>query len=91
MKVQWQVSPQSRVVSAKLRSGTDRDYRELKQELWLDRYKDGVGEVITRRMAPSVAAYGFIVSERRLIPRSTKPRLSRSLAYPRVIDHADPG
>jgi hypothetical protein len=53
--------------------------------------KDRVGEAFTRRMAPSVAAYGFLVSERRLIPQSTKPRLSRSLAYPRVIGHADPG
>ena len=42
-------------------------------------------------MALCVAAYGLLVSERRLIPpQATKSCSSRRLAYPPVIDPADP-
>ncbi len=80
------------VSTAKLRWRIERDYQELKQELGLDHYEGRGWRGFHHHMALCVAAYGFLVSERSLIPPSDDkikliqaPRLS-----PRVIDHADP-
>ena len=79
------------VETAKLRWRIERDYQELKQELGLDHYEGRGWRGFHHHMALCVAAYGFLVSERSLIPPSgLKPRSSKRLAYPKVIDPADP-
>jgi len=58
------------VETAKLRWRIERDYQELKQELGLDHYEGRGWRGFHHHMALSVAAYGFLVSERSLIPPS---------------------
>jgi SRSO17 transposase len=58
------------VDTAKLRWRIERDYQELKQELGLDHYEGRGWRGFHHHMALCVAAYGFLVSERRLIPPS---------------------
>ena len=71
------------VETAKLRWRIERDYQELKQELGLDHYEGRGWRGFHHHMALCVAAYGFLVSERSLIPPSESrttmletPRLS---------------
>jgi hypothetical protein len=58
------------VSTAKLRWRIERDYQELKQELGLDHYEGRGWRGFHYHMALCVAAYGFLVSERSLIPPS---------------------
>jgi SRSO17 transposase len=58
------------VEHAKLRWRIERDYQELKQELGLDHYEGRGWRGFHHHMALCVAAYGFLVSERSLIPPS---------------------
>jgi len=71
------------VETAKLRWRIERDDQELKQELGLDPYEGRGWRGFHHHMALCVAAYGFLVSERSLIPPSAPqtvfleaPRLS---------------
>src|ERR1700735_44093 len=61
-------SPATLVETAKLRWRIERDYQELKQELGLDHYEGRGWRGFHHHMALCVAAYGFLVSERSLIP-----------------------
>ena len=72
------------VATAKMRWRIERDYQELKQELGLDHYEGRGWRGFHHHMALCVAAYGFLVSERSLIPPSgdkilliQAPRLSQ--------------
>jgi SRSO17 transposase len=72
------------VETTKLRWRIERDYQELKQELGLDHYEGRGWRGFHHHMALCVAAYGFLVSERSLIPPSgdktailQAPRLSK--------------
>ena len=58
------------VETAKLRWRIERDYQELKQELGLDHYEGRGWRGFHHHMALCVAAYGFLASERSLIPPS---------------------
>ena len=58
------------VETAKLRWRIERDYQELKQELGLDHYEGRGWRGFHHHMALCVAAYGFLISERSLIPPS---------------------
>ena len=58
------------VETAKLRWRIERDYQELKQELGLDHYEGRGWRGFHHHMALCVSAYGFLVSERSLIPPS---------------------
>ena len=58
------------VAAAKMRWRIERDYQELKQELGLDHYEGRGWRGFHHHMALCVAAYGFLVSERSLIPPS---------------------
>ena len=58
------------VATAKMRWRIERDYQELKQELGLDHYEGRGWRGFHHHMALCVAAYGFLVSERSLIPPS---------------------
>jgi SRSO17 transposase len=58
------------VEHAKLRWRIERDYQELKQELGLDHYEGRGWRGFHHHMTLCVAAYGFLVSERSLIPPS---------------------
>jgi SRSO17 transposase len=58
------------VETAKLRWRIERGYQELKQELGLDHYEGRGWRGFHHHMALCVAAYGFLVSERSLIPPS---------------------
>jgi len=58
------------VETAKLRWRIERDDQELKQKLGLDHYEGRGWRGVHHHMALCVAAYGFLVSERRLIPPS---------------------
>ena len=70
------------VETAKLRWRIERDYQELKQELGLDHYEGRGWRGFHHHMALSVAAYGFLVSERSLIPPSGSQ--TRILKVPRL-------
>ena len=71
------------VETAKLRWRIERDYQELKQELGLDHYEGRGWRGFHHHMALSVAAYGFLVSERSSIPPS-RPRSGALLKAPRL-------
>src|SRR3984957_1159962 len=58
------------VATAKMRWRIERDYQELKQELGLDHYEGRGWRGFHHHMALCVAASGFLVSERSLIPPS---------------------
>ena len=81
------------VAAAKMRWRIERDYQELKQELGLDHY-EGRG---WRELSPPHGALRRSLripglrTESRFPPQGDKTRLFQApLAYPRVIDHADP-
>lgn len=63
------------VETTKLRWRIERDYQELKQELGLDHYEGRGWRGFHHHMALCVAAYGFLISERSLIPPSG-PKIS---------------
>ena len=63
------------VATAKMRWRIERDYQELKQELGLDHYEGRGWRGFHHHMALCVAAYGFLVSERSLIPPSDNKTL----------------
>jgi len=78
---------------AKLRWRIARDYQELKQEIGLGHYEGRGWRGFHHHATLAVAAYGFLVSERSLIPppqRRALQRSSKHLAYPKVIDPAVP-
>jgi SRSO17 transposase len=67
---------------AKLRWRIERDYQELKQELGLGHYEGRGWRGFHHHATLTIAAYGFLISERSAIPPSAEPifktpRLSR--------------
>lgn len=67
---------------AKLRWRIERDYQELKQELGLGHYEGRGWRGFHHHATLTIAAYGFLISERGAIPPSAKsifktPLLSR--------------
>ncbi len=72
------------VEHAKLRWRIERDYQELKQELGLDHYEGRGWRGFHHHMTLCVAAYGFLVSERSLIPPSgVKTRMLKAPPLPK--------
>jgi SRSO17 transposase len=67
---------------AKLRWRIERDYQELKQEIGLGHYEGRGWRGFHHHATLAIAAYGFLVSERSLIPPSGQP--STFLAAPRL-------
>ena len=80
------------VDAAKLRWRIERDYQELKQELGLGHYEGRGWRGFHHHASLCIAAYGFLVSERRRFPPQLQlaPRAAKHLAFPTVIDPADP-
>jgi SRSO17 transposase len=68
---------------AKLRWRIERDYQELKQEIGLGHYEGRGWRGFHHHATLSIAAYGFLVSERSLIPPSG-PRSATLLKAPRL-------
>ncbi len=68
---------------AKLRWRIERDYQELKQEIGLGHYEGRGWRGFHHHATLAIAAYGFLVSERSLIPPSG-PRNAAILAAPAV-------
>jgi SRSO17 transposase len=62
------------VDQAKLRWRIERDYQELKQEIGLGHYEGRGWRGFHHHATLSIAAYGFLVSERSLIPPSGRRR-----------------
>ena len=58
---------------AKLRWRIERDYQELKQELGLGHYEGRGWRGFHHHASLTIAAYGFLISERSAIPPSTEP------------------
>jgi hypothetical protein len=86
----------SSLMRAKLRWRIERDYQELKQEVGLGHY-EGRGRRGFHHHAPlCIAAYGFLISEREMIPplktlfRRAAPATcpSRRLPTPRILPYA---
>lgn len=71
------------VDQAKLRWRIERDYQELKQEVGLGHYEGRGWRGFHHHATLAIAAYGFLVSERSLIPPST-PRSAALLKAPRL-------
>lgn len=61
---------------AKLRWRIERDYQELKQEVGLGHYEGRGWRGFHHHITLSIAAYGFLVSEKETIPPSGPPRAS---------------
>ena len=59
---------------AKLRWRIERDYQELKQEVGLGHYEGRGWRGFHHHITLSIAAYGFLVSERETIPPSAPHR-----------------
>jgi SRSO17 transposase len=70
------------VAEAKLRWRIERDYQELKQEIGLDHYEGRSWRGFHHHATLCIAAYGFLVSQRSLIPPSARPRSARFLKIP---------
>jgi SRSO17 transposase len=68
---------------AKLRWRIERDYQELKQEIGLGHYEGRGWRGFHHHATLAIAAYGFLVSERSLIPPSA-PRSATLLKAPRL-------
>jgi SRSO17 transposase len=68
---------------AKLRWRIERDYQELKQEIGLGHYEGRGWRGFHHHATLAIAAYGFLVSERSLIPPSA-PRFTKLLKAPRL-------
>jgi SRSO17 transposase len=71
------------VDQAKLRWRIERDYQELKQEIGLSHYEGRGWRGFHHHATLAIAAYGFLVSERSLIPPSTQ-RSAPLLKAPRL-------
>jgi SRSO17 transposase len=71
------------VESAKLRWRIERDYQELKQEIGLGHYEGRGWRGFHHHATLAIAAYGFLVSERSLIPPS-RWRSAAFLKAPRL-------
>jgi len=71
------------VEQAKLRWRIERDYQELKQEIGLGHYEGRGWRGFHHHATLSIAAYGFLVSERSRIPPSA-PRSTLLLKAPRL-------
>ena len=71
------------VDQAKLRWRIERDYQELKQEIGLGHYEGRGWRGFHHHATLAIAAYGFLVSERSLIPPSG-PRATPLLKAPRL-------
>ena len=69
----------------KLRWRIERDYQELKQEVGLGHYEGRGWRGFHHHATLCIAAYGFLISEREMIPPSA-PRSSRLLTKPAVPD-----
>ena len=59
---------------AKLRWRIERDYQELKQEVGLGHYEGRGWRGLHHHITLSIAAYGFLISERETIPPSAPRR-----------------
>jgi SRSO17 transposase len=72
------------VDQAKLRWRIERDYQELKQEIGLGHYEGRGWRGFHHHATLAIAAYGFLVSERSLIPPSAprSPTLLKAPALP---------
>ena len=80
------------VDTAKLRWRIERDYQDLKQELGLGHYEGRGWRGFHHHASLCIAAYGFMVSLRETFPPQLRlaPRQAKRLAFPQVIDPADP-
>ena len=77
---------------AKLRWQIERDYEELKQEIGLGHYEGRTWRGFHHHATMSIAAYGFLISERERIPPQDliAPLQSKNLPFPLVTDPAAP-
>ncbi len=64
------ISPRRLVDLAKLRWRIERDYQELKQEVGLDHYEGRGWRGFHHHATLCIAAYGFLIAERAMIPPS---------------------
>jgi SRSO17 transposase len=79
------------VDTAKLRWRIERDFQDLKQEIGLDHYEGRGWRGFHHHAALSIAAYGFLVTERGSIPpqaSSSGPSRSSSRRLAKPIAHA---
>ena len=69
-----------------------RDYQELKQEVGLGHFEGRGWRGFHHHATLCIAAYGFLISERRLFPPQAlpPPRSSRNLPFPKVTDPEAP-
>jgi SRSO17 transposase len=74
---------------AKMRWRIERDYQELKQEVGLGHYEGRGWRGFHHHATLCIAAYGFLVSERAVIPPSG-PRFSSQFATPAVPESYRP-
>lgn len=77
---------------AKLRWRIERDYQELKQEVGLGHYEGRGWRGFHHHAMLCIAAHGFLISERSLIPPQPleAKQSSKRLRCPEVIDLAEP-
>ena len=77
---------------AKLRWRIERDYQDLKQEVGLGHFEGRGWRGFHHHATLCIAAYGFLISERRRFPPQdlVAPGRSRHLRYPTVIDPEAP-
>jgi len=75
---------------AKLRWRIERDYQELKQEVWLGHFEGRGWRGFHHHATLCIAAYGFLISERETIPPSA-PRSAALFPQPAVPDGYRPG
>ena len=74
---------------AKLRWRIERDYQELKQEVGLGHYEGRGWRGFHHHATLCIAAYGFLISEREMIPPS-KPRSATLFQTPTLPDRYRP-
>lgn len=77
------VSFRALVDIAKMRWRIERDYQDLKQEIGLDHYEGRGWRGFHHHGTLCIAAYGFLISEREMIPPSP-PRSSGRFAKPAI-------
>ena len=75
---------------AKMRWRIERDYLELKQEVGLGHYEGRSWPGFHHHGTLCIAVYGFLISERELIPPSG-PRCSRTRKKPAIPKSYEPG
>ena len=74
---------------AKMRWRVERDYLELKQEIGLGHYEGRGWPGFHHHATLCIAVYGFLISERELIPPSG-PHCARRLKKPAISDSYRP-